>query len=216
MTIGQFRDRLTIQQATVTLSVLGSPLEAWGDAFHIWARPVTRNERLEYSDGQEFAPVLAEWELRYDSRLTTTLGTARYRLVLNNQVYDVEQVLRDGPYSWRLTARHRGTLTATEFMRYAGISADNQIASAELTVSSAVSEITVPTFTSNQYLAFAVPDDQPDIDSLEVAGSGLNQIAAFERQPGTVDLNGVAVKVWRSVTVVFPINSGIVWEIGLA
>ena len=98
--------------------------------------------------------------------------------------------------------------------RFAGVSADQTITAAELTEMTNTHQVTLPSFTANRYLAFAVPNDENDISGLVVVGSGLNQIGAFSRIPGTLDKNGVALKVWRSNAVWFPsATSGSTWEI---
>jgi len=217
MPIGQFSDRLVLQRRTVTQSVFGEPLEDWTNAFAIWARPLRADEQRLFSDDQIIAPVRAEWELRYDSRLASIVNTADYRLVVDNQVYQVLRLLRLSKGQWIITGNHLGDMTVAQFYRFAGVSVDRHISGSELTVSSLVSEITVPTFSQNRYLAFAVPDDQQDIDSLEVVGTGLNLIASFQRQDGLVVTDtGVPVKVWRTGTPLRQTFAGTVWEIGLS
>ena len=98
--------------------------------------------------------------------------------------------------------------------RFAGVSADTTITAAELTEMTNTHQVTLPAFTANRYLAFAVPNDEADISGLVVAGSGLNQIGSFSRIPGTLDKDGVALKVWRSNAVWFAVAaSASTWEI---
>jgi len=98
--------------------------------------------------------------------------------------------------------------------RRAGISVDAVFTAAEFTAETNSDQITIPTFSQNRYLAFAVPDDQDDITGLLVVGSGLNRISMFERVAGTLDIGGVDFKVWRSSAVVaYSINSGTTWQI---
>ena len=97
--------------------------------------------------------------------------------------------------------------------RRAGVSADDTFTAPEFTAMSTTHEITLPTFSQNRYLAFAVPDAENDITGLLVVGSGLNQFSAFERVTGVLDIGGTDYKVWRSMDVVFPVNSGTTWQV---
>ena len=84
--------------------------------------------------------------------------------------------------------------------RYWGRSADTTFAAADFTgadgVSSTDDRFTLPTWTGNEYFAFAVPDDTGDINSLII--DGIEQFGGLQRVSGTLTIQGTAYKVWRS------------------
>ena len=94
---------------------------------------------------------------------------------------------------------------------YAALKATNTFAAADFTAagssaSSTTSAITVPAFAADSYLAFAVPDSQPDLTDIRETGSAFSSFSSFERVAGTITIGGEAHKVWRS-TVEFLANS---------
>lgn len=102
--------------------------------------------------------------------------------------------------------------------RYAALKATNGFVAADFTASgtsasSTTSTIAVPAYTDNRYLAFAVPDDQPDLTDIREEGSAFNSFSFFERVAGTITIGGSAHKVWRSTNVLFP-DSAQNWVIG--
>ena len=87
--------------------------------------------------------------------------------------------------------------------RYFGRSADTTFTATEFTGANGQSETddtfaALPTWSGNDYLAFAVPDSTGDITGIVLGSSDLNQIGAFQRVSGTLQINSVAYKVWRS------------------
>ena len=84
--------------------------------------------------------------------------------------------------------------------RYFGRSANTSFSAPEFTSSQGSSSttdvLTLPTWTGNDYIAFAVPNTTGDITGINI--DGLNQIGGFQRVSGTLSINSVAYKVWRS------------------
>ena len=101
--------------------------------------------------------------------------------------------------------------TGGSHTRLCGVSTDGTITAAELTVSATDSELTLPTFSQNRYVAFAVPNTEGDITGITQKGTALNQVGGFTRQSGTVTVSGTAYKVWVSNGVWFPALSGTTW-----
>ena len=99
--------------------------------------------------------------------------------------------------------------------RYIAISADQTFVAADFTggTSTTTDSGTLPTFTTNQYVALAIPDSEDDLTFFRNAG-GINQIAAFTKQSGTITINSVAYKWWRSNRAFLPAASGRAVEFG--
>ena len=104
--------------------------------------------------------------------------------------------------------------------RYAAISENNTFIASEFTDSttgsnSQTNTITIPSYTENRYLAFAVPDTQDDLISIKEQGSAFDSFGFFERVTGTINIGGSAHKVWRSTDVLFPPEAGetLIWEL---
>ena len=100
---------------------------------------------------------------------------------------------------------------------YAALKTTNAFVTADFTAagssaSSMTSAITVPEFTVASYLAFAVPDVQPDLTDIRETGSAFSSFSSFERVSGTIMIGGEAHKVWRS-TIEFLANSAQSWTI---
>ena len=94
---------------------------------------------------------------------------------------------------------------------YAALKATNTFVAADFTAvgssaSSTTSAITVPAFAADSYLAFAIPDSQPDLTDIRETGSAFSSFSSFERVAGTIMIGGEAHKVWRS-TIEFLANS---------
>ena len=94
---------------------------------------------------------------------------------------------------------------------YAALKTTNTFVAADFTAagssaSSTTSDITVPAFAADSYLAFAIPDSQPDLTDIRETGSAFSSFSSFERVSGTITIGGEAHKVWRS-TIEFLANS---------
>ena len=109
------------------------------------------------------------------------------------------------------------TPVTSDHTRYAALSEDSTFTAPEFTAagtssSSQTNELIVPAFTANRYLAFAIPNDQPDLGSIQEAGSSFDSFTFFERILGTIDIAGVVHKVWRSTDALLPAAEK-TWEI---
>ena len=94
---------------------------------------------------------------------------------------------------------------------YAALKTTNTFLPADFTAagssaSSTTSDITVPAFVVDSYLAFAIPDSQSDLTDIRETGSAFSSFSSFERVSGTITIGGEAHKVWRS-TIEFLANS---------
>ena len=56
-----------------------------------------------------------------------------------------------------------------------------------------------------------MPDSTGDITGIHPVGNTLNQLGWFTRIPGTLTINGVAYKMWRSSSAFYPRTSGSQW-----
>ena len=107
-----------------------------------------------------------------------------------------------------------GTPPPATHTRFAGASADTTFIASEFTTPGVTTDtLTLPTFTANRYVAFAVPDSTGDITGIHPVGNTLNQIGGFQRVPGTLVISGETCKVWRSNSAFFPRTSGTQWVI---
>ena len=136
-------------------------------------------------------------------------GTLR-NLNLTEPIHDVvSNLLVEGTGITLTYDDDAGTLTITatggsnigSHTRYWGRSADTDFVATEFTGGTGASAtgdtITIPTYTGNSYMAFAVPDDTGDITGITL--DGIQQIGAFDRVAGTMQINSTAYKVWRSI-----------------
>lgn len=97
---------------------------------------------------------------------------------------------------------------------YYGLSADNTFTAAEYTASASATQVTIPAPPADRYLAFAVPDTDNDISYISPnTPTGNNQVHTFERIPGTITLNGVAHKAWRTDAAGLPTSIAHTWYI---
>ena len=87
---------------------------------------------------------------------------------------------------------HPGTHT-----RYVGWSDDLTVDAADIIASgqSQTGHITIPSHLNNAYLFFAVPQSVGFPTSLIIGGNSFNQITAYIRQAGTIDVGGDAFLV---------------------
>ena len=106
--------------------------------------------------------------------------------------------------------------------RYAAISETAAFTPADFTngTSGQTDRLAIPTWNApadsgdagGRYVAFAVPDNTGDIVSIKPDG-GFESISAFQRVPGTIQINNEAYKVWRSNVVFWVINSGKTYDL---
>ena len=108
--------------------------------------------------------------------------------------------------------------------RYSAVSEDSTFIGSEFTdantgSSSTTNTLVLPAFTSNRYLAFAIPANQPDLTRIEQVGSGFNQISAFTKLDAAISIAGSNHNVWvhtnasGTPSVVYPVNSETSWSI---
>lgn len=99
--------------------------------------------------------------------------------------------------------------------RYIAASADTTFVAADFTggVSTTTDQASLPSFTANRYIGLAIPADEDDLTFFRNVG-GINQIQAFTKQAGTLTINGVAYKWWRSNRAFLPAASGRAVEFG--
>ena len=108
------------------------------------------------------------------------------------------------------------TPTPATHSRYVFTSADLDFTNAELNSGnmSNTDTLTVPAFSSDQYLVFAIPTEEDDLTF--ISSGTLNQIDEFTKvtSPATLTAqNGDVVKLWRSTSVVFDTLSNSEWVI---
>ena len=95
-----------------------------------------------------------------------------------------------------------GTPTPSLHSRYAAFrSADTSFVATSFTASDATNSdnnlITLPTFTSRGYLAFAIPSDQPDLTLFNApSSSSTNQIGGLTKATSTLTISGETFKWW--------------------
>ena len=108
-------------------------------------------------------------------------------------------------------------VTPGQNTHYVAISTDNVFTSAEftgaLTGGSSVSRrLRIPAYSgSSRYIGFAVPDSEPDIVAIETGGFDVTN--AFERVTGTITIQSVLYKVWRSRVIQNDRASGVLYSI---
>ena len=94
-----------------------------------------------------------------------------------------------------------GSTPVQTHTNYIGLSPDNAFSEAEFLAgnSTMTMNMVVPTFTSppNQFIGIAVPDDEGDI--ADIRSGGISTFGGFVRIAGTININSVAHKVWRTI-----------------
>ena len=103
----------------------------------------------------------------------------------------------------------------TTYTRHIAISTDTTFDEAEFLAGSesATNHLVVPTWSGGRrYIAIAVPDTTGDINSISVGGIGISM--AFTRVPGTLDINGLAYKLWRTINDQADNASGQIYTVG--
>ena len=101
-------------------------------------------------------------------------------------------------------------------LRYLAISPDNMFDASEFTdaltgVSSQFRTLRVPAYANvERFLGFAVPDAEPDIT--DITTGGFDVFMAFERISGTITIQGVDYKVWRSRVIQNDRASGVLYS----
>ena len=94
-----------------------------------------------------------------------------------------------------------GSTPVQTHTNYIALSPDNAFSEAEFLAgnSTMTMNMVVPTFTSppNQFIGIAVPDDEGDIT--DIRSGGISTFGGFVRIAGTININSVAHKVWRTI-----------------
>ena len=103
--------------------------------------------------------------------------------------------------------------TGGSHTRWVGISTDATFTADELTSSSTTEVVTIPTFSTNSYIALAVPNTEGDITGFTQQGTSVNQLGEFTKASGTLTKSSIAYKYWVSNTVLYPVLSGTKWVI---
>ena len=172
-----------------------------------------------YWDRDQIATALttATAGLQDADEVNTLIGNALAAAVTGNTEVGITVTYANGKYSFRVTAQGGGGSVPTH-TRYVAAKATTSFVEADFTggTSSTTDTITLPTFTANRYIAIAVPDDTGDITSIVQQGGSRNQIGAFTRVAGTIQIGGVAYKVWRSNSRFLPVTSGVNYTIAQA
>lgn len=90
MQTGRLRERVTIQQETVTRDGSGEQLKSWGEVATVWASvtPGASSERFLASAGQRMAEVTHTARLRYRSGITPKM-----RLLWETRVLEIISVV---------------------------------------------------------------------------------------------------------------------------
>ena len=94
---------------------------------------------------------------------------------------------------------------------YGGVSTDAVFTEAEFTTTSQTHSIMVPTYMGERYIAIAVPDAEGDITN--ITQGGIPIFGSWQRITGTLDIGGVAHKVWRTTAIQNDLASGITYVI---
>ena len=120
----------------------------------------------------------------------------------------------------RLAVSGGGSASTQPATFYYGISSDATFNASEYTsvatsINPATDGVTPTQPAANAYLAFAVPDSEGDIAYISPnQAQGDNQLnVGFQRIAGTVTLNGVAHKAWRSDIMYFPSRIADAWYV---
>lgn len=101
--------------------------------------------------------------------------------------------------------------------RYGALGADATFIAGDFTGSSGFNSdtntITVPSFTGNMYLAFAIRDDIADPTDIREEGSAFNSFSLFAKQTAQIDIGGDMYNVWISNAAIFPYTTDTNWVI---
>ncbi|HEY1182232.1 MAG TPA: phage head closure protein [Rhodocyclaceae bacterium] len=88
MRAGQLRDRITIQQRTVTRGSMGAPVDTWTDVATVWAQFDPLRGREFFSAKQEQTENSVRFWIRYRAGIETKM-----RIVFAGKHYDIEAVI---------------------------------------------------------------------------------------------------------------------------
>lgn len=137
---------------------------------------------------------------RTEAQINTLIGQALANAVTGNTETNIVVTYSNGKLNF--VASGGGTPPPpASHTRYWARSADTTFTAGEFTSATTgrsftTDRITQPTWTGNEYIALAVPNDTGDITRIEI--DNQNQTGAFQRVTGTITISGVAYKVWRS------------------
>jgi head-tail adaptor len=93
--IGHNRWRVTIEQpGTDTVSALGEPSTPWESVGTFWARRYVKSGIEGLVQGQETAVTVTQWFLR---NAVSMAVTPEMRLIWDNHIYDIREVIPTGP-----------------------------------------------------------------------------------------------------------------------
>jgi SPP1 family predicted phage head-tail adaptor len=88
MRAGQMRDRITIQQRTVTRGAMGAPVDAWADVATVWAQFDPLRGREFFSSKQEQTENSVRFWIRYRAGIENKM-----RISFGGKYYDIEAVI---------------------------------------------------------------------------------------------------------------------------
>lgn len=94
MRAGPLRERVTIQQATVTQDVTGDPVETWANYITRWAQVDPINGTEKWATTERLAEVSHRFRMRYDSK--TKAITPEMRVSWQSRVFDIKSVTNTG------------------------------------------------------------------------------------------------------------------------
>ena len=125
--------------------------------------------KLSYTSGLDDTPSIPDvTAFRTAAQVSSAISAALAAAVTNNTETGITVTYNagDGTYDFVVTQQGGGQPPARTHQSYAGASADTTFTASEFTSSATGGTLQLPTFTADRYIAFAIPNDQPDITDI--------------------------------------------------
>ena len=195
---------VTTRTTTVTIPTYGGshPLAFWQEAGGLELTGIVAGRRI-------WSQFSGPFELTVDgdaghfwvSEPATNVGARRFEMEFGSEL----QVFRRY-FARRLEADGR-VFVAADFTA-ADVSANSLTST--MTVPAAATTRELARAAGTRYYGYAVPDSQPDIIVVQTVG-GFGGALAAERQPGTIQIDGIAHKVWSGTRLYYGLAN--TWDI---
>jgi len=95
MNIGSLRDRITIQNFTITYNVLNEPIKTWTDFVTVWAEVMINQGREFWGAKKLNAELSGIIKIRFNHDITELM-----RIIYDGETYQITAVIQDVKKSW--------------------------------------------------------------------------------------------------------------------
>jgi len=95
MNIGSLRDRITIQNFTITYNVLNEPIKTWTDFVTVWAEVMINQGREFWGAKKLNAELSGIIKIRFNHDITELM-----QIIYDGETYQITAVIQDVKKSW--------------------------------------------------------------------------------------------------------------------